>query len=504
MRRMATTTGRVAAVIFAASFFAGAAHAQEAPAEASEAVGSPEPEAGVADAPTPEEAAAQATASVEESVSKRPGALAEAQPTPLFELLDLVEQGLEVEREENRLRIEQFIQRRADQERLLAEARAVLAQEEALSDQMEVQYNENEAALAENEELLKEQLGQLGELFGVVRQVATDASGILWDSAISAQLGQRNERLDRLGRSTKLPSTEDLQKLWFELHQEMTEQGQVVRFRTPVLTLAGRVEERDVVRAGPFSTVSNGRYLLWEPAQGKLRELTRQPPARYLNTAGPFEETTTGVASLAVDPSRGSLLNALTDTPNFTERVQQGGYVGYVIISLGLFALLLGLVRWAAVSITSRKVRKQIRSDTVNLGNPLGRVLSVLDENRAVDSEMLELKLDEAVLRESSKLERYLWIVKTVSVVAPLLGLLGTVTGMIQTFQAITLFGAGDPKMMAGGISEALVTTMLGLMTAIPLVLLSDTLSNSTQRIMDILDEQSAGLIAMRAEDSRA
>jgi biopolymer transport protein ExbB len=476
MRPAANRWIRIAALGVAAAFVAGPAHAQEAPVA--------DPEAG-------------------EAVEKTP-APATPEPTPLFELLDLVEQGLEVERTENRLRIEQFIASRADQERLLVEARAVLAEEEAIGEQLEGQYNENEVSIAEHEARLKEQLGQLGELFGVVRQVATDGSGLLWDSLISSQLGQRNERLDQLGRSTELPSTEDLKKLWFELHQEMTEQGQVVRYRTPILTLAGRVEERDVVRAGPFSAVSGGRYLLWEPAQAQLRELTRQPPARYRNTVKPFEETTTGFARLAVDPSRGSLLNALTDTPSPLERVQQGGFVGYVIISLGAFALVLGLIRWAAVAITSRKVAAQTRSDSLDLGNPLGRVLSVLDENREVDPEMLELKLDEVVLRESSKLERYLWLVKTVSVVTPLLGLLGTVTGMIQTFQAITLFGAGDPKMMAGGISEALVTTMLGLMAAIPLVLLSDTLSNATQRIMNILDEQTAGLIAMRAEDSRA
>jgi biopolymer transport protein ExbB len=203
---------------------------------------------------------------------------------------------------------------------------------------------------------------------------------------------------------------------------------------------------------------------------------------------------------LALDPSLGSLLNALTDTPSPTERVQQGGYVGYVIISLGIFALILGLFRWVVVSTTSRKVARQKKSDRVDESNPLGRVLAVFDKNRAADSETLELKLDEVVLRESSQIQRLMWIVKTVSVVAPLLGLLGTVTGMIQTFQAITLFGAGDPKMMAGGISEALVTTMLGLITAIPLVLLYDTLSNSARGVIDILDEQSAGLIASRAE----
>jgi biopolymer transport protein ExbB len=426
------------------------------------------------------------------------------EPKTLFELLDMVKLGLETEKEENLRREREFAQAKQDQERLLAEARATLARKEDLSQQLENAYNENEGTIGELEALLTEHLGQLGELFGVVRQVATDTSGQVWDSLTSSQLPPRKELLDRLGRSKELPSTADLEALWYELTREMTEQGQVVRYRASVLTTEGQIEERDVVRAGPFSAVSRGRYLLWEPAEEKLRELTRQPPARYVATAERFENTESGFEVLAVDPSRGSLLNALTDTPNFQERIQQGGYVGYTIIGLGLSALLLGLVRWVAVSITSRKVAAQQKSDYANKGNPLGRVLSVFEDNREADAETLELKLDEAVLRESSKIQRLMWVVKTVSVVAPLLGLLGTVTGMIQTFQAITLFGAGDPKMMAGGISEALVTTMLGLMTAIPLVLLYDTLSNSARYVIDVLDEQSAGLIAARAERDRA
>jgi biopolymer transport protein ExbB len=366
-----------------------------------------------------------------------------------------------------------------------------------------VRYNENEVTLAEDQARLTERLGQLGELFGVVRQVATDQSSQVWDSLTSSQLGTRKELLDRLGRSTELPTTKDLERLWYELSREMTEQGQVVRYRAPVHTHQGSVEEKEVVRAGPFSAVADGKYLMWEPKQGKLRELTRQPPSKYLSTVRDFQDATSGYARLALDPSRGSLLNALTDTPNATERVQQGGYVGYVIITLGMMALVLGLIRWVGITIASRGVSAQRKSDYVNSKNPLGRVLSVFEDNREADAETLELKLDEAVLRETAGLQRYLWMVKTVSVVAPLLGLLGTVTGMIQTFQAITLFGAGDPKMMAGGISEALVTTMLGLITAIPLVLLSDTLANSARRIIDILDEQSAGLIAVRsARDS--
>jgi biopolymer transport protein ExbB len=321
---------------------------------------------------------------------------------------------------------------------------------------------------------------------------------------ISSQIGGRKALLDRLGRSKELPSTSDLEKLWYELQREMTQQGQVVRYSATILTTEGQTEEREVVRAGPFNAVSNGKFLLWEPQQNQLRELTRQPPSKYLDTVDGFENLKTGVAVLALDPSRGSLLNALTDTPSPQERVKQGGAVGYVIIGLGICAFLLGIVRWVAIMSTSRKVSKQKKSDYVDKTNPLGRVLAVYEDNRDVDAETLELRLDEAVLRESSAITRYLWLVKTVSAIAPLLGLLGTVTGMIQTFQAITLFGAGDPKMMAGGISEALVTTMLGLITAIPLVLLYDTLANSTRYIIDVLDEQSAGLIATRSERDSA
>jgi biopolymer transport protein ExbB len=433
----------------------------------------------------------------------RAKALTEApQPVSLRELLDMVQTGFGRERQENRAREAAFERAKEDQDRLLQEALATLAREEDLSQKLEARYNENEPAIGEAEERLSQRLGELGELFGVVRQVATDLSGQTWDSLTSSQLSGRRDLLDRLGRSKELPSTADLEKLWYELQREIIEQGKVVRYQAEVLTLEGNKEQREVIRVGPFSALSRGKYLLWESADQLLRELNRQPPSRYLDTVASFAAATSGYHTLAVDPSRGSLLNALVDTPSRVERVQQGGAVGMVIIVLGVLGLLVGAWRWIAVTITSRKVSSQRKRDRGDAGNPLGRILKIYEDNGTADTETLELKLDEVVLRETSKLERFLWLVKTVSVVAPLLGLLGTVTGMIQTFQAITLFGAGDPKMMAGGISEALVTTMLGLTVAIPMVLLYETLSNSTRRVTDILDEQSAGLIAQRAEES--
>jgi biopolymer transport protein ExbB len=291
-------------------------------------------------------------------------------------------------------------------------------------------------------------MGTLGELFGVVRQVAGDTRGNIESSLVSAQLGGRTEFLSQLGQSKSLPAIRDLEQLWYELQREMTEQGKVVRFTAPVTTTDGDQVDREVIRAGVFSAVSGGRYVLWEidaAGVGKLRDLNKQPPARYLNTVADFEATRSGLGRLAVDPSRGSLLSLLIETPNRWERIQQGKAVGYVIIVLGIIAVVLGLIRWVIITIAGRKVAAQRKKTTPDKGNPLGRVLSVYAENRNADSETLELKLDEVVMRETARLERFLWLVKVVSVVAPLLGLLGTVTGMIQTFQAITLFGAGDP-----------------------------------------------------------
>ncbi len=415
-------------------------------------------------------------------------------PATVDDLLEAVRKGWEVEKVEDRQREERFKSARGEQAELLRQAKATEAREEARSQALEKNYQENEVKIAELEEALQQRLGNLGELFGVTRQVAGDTRGNLEASITHAQFGQeRVDFLEELGKSKELPSLPELERLWAELVNEMVEQGKVVEFQAPVLTAEGK-DVRSVIRAGPFSVISGGEYLLFE--NGELKKLNRQPPARFLGTVSEFENATAGLTGLAIDPSRGSLLSVLIETRTLVERLPDGGGVGYTVIALGIIAALLGLVRLAFIFVTGRKVEAQKKNNRPDKGNPLGRILAVAADNPDADREQLELMLDEAVLRESSKLESLIWLVRIVSVVAPLMGLLGTVTGMIRTFQSITLFGAGDPRMMAGGISEALVTTMLGLCVAIPLTLLHAVLSNNTKKIVDTLDEQSAGLIA--------
>jgi biopolymer transport protein ExbB len=233
--------------------------------------------------------------------------------------------------------------------------------------------------------------------------------------------------------------------------------------------------------------------------------LPRQPEQdRFTDSTSDLFHATDGLVRFGMDPTLGGVLNSLIARPNLVERIQQGGLVGYLIIALGIIGLLIALERMVVLGIAGSKVSRQLNSDTPSMDNALGRVLSVHDANKTADTETLELKLSEAIFKETPALNRALLFLKIISVVAPLMGLLGTVTGMIKTFQAITLYGTGDPKLMAGGISQALVTTVLGLSVAIPMVLLHTLVSGRSRRIVQVLQEQSAGIMAAHAEKQSA
>jgi biopolymer transport protein ExbB len=310
--------------------------------------------------------------------------------------------------------------------------------------------------------------------------------------------------LDRLGQSKALPAIEDLEGLWAILLQEMHESAKISRFNTNVVKVSGEEVEQEVIRIGSFNAISNGEYLKWITDVGKLGEIGRQPAPKFVDTIDDLESAKDGLVRFAIDPARGQILALLVSTPSLRERIDFGGSIGYAIILLGSLTFAFGLFRLGYVTIVSRKVAAQKSASQPDPGNPLGRVLKIYADNRSLDTETLELKLEEQVLKESAKIESFLWLIKVVSAVAPLMGLLGTVTGMINTFQIITLFGTGDPKMMASGISEALVTTMLGLLTAIPLVLMHAVIYSMARGVTTVLEEQSTGLIATQSEAESA
>ena len=419
-------------------------------------------------------------------------------------LLKQLEEGQFAQSQQNKQRERDFQAQRAEQDRILRETREKRDQMLAQSEKLETQFEENEFKLADLNGALDTRLGSLKELFGVLQQIAGDTKNKFYNSVVSAQIPGRADFLDKMaqdmGSSSKLASIEEIERVWFEMQREMTEAGKVTTFKTDVVEAGGEKVNKSVVRVGPFALVADGKYLEYNGVTGTVSELVRQPADRYMDSAAELQASSGELVQFGIDPTGGSILGLLVQAPNLQERVEQGGPVGYIILIVGAFGLLLALERLVSLSLIRMKVNKQLKSKEVNTNNPLGRVLKVRDEHPNADVEALELHLTEAILGEVPKLGRNLTIIKIISVVAPLMGLLGTVTGMINTFQAITLFGTGDPKLMAGGISTALVTTVLGLVVAIPMTLLYAMLNTRSKNIVYILQEQASGVIAERAE----
>jgi len=421
----------------------------------------------------------------------------------LDELLQKVKSGRVTDAAENKARLDEFRKNRAAQTRALNNEKAEQKRQEQISVRMEQQFEVNDERIIVLEKQFQDRLGGLKELFGVLQQASGDARGNFEASLTQVQFPERIDFLlefaKKMGQSNKLASLEEIERLWFELQREMTETGKVATFNTSVVDASGVESMREVTRIGAFNVVSDGKYLEFVPETGRLVELQRQPQSRYTGRLGDLTSASSGLHAIGLDPTRGQLLSLLVQSPSLMERVAQGKTVGYVIISLGIVGLLMAIWRLltlAAVGVKVSKQSKNINNPTTD--NPLGRVLSI--GSSVADIETMELKLGEAILRETPKLNAMLPLLKIIAVVAPLLGLLGTVTGMIVTFQAITLYGAGDPKLMAGGISTALVTTVLGLTVAIPMVFLHTLVNSRAKRLSQILQEEAAGMLAERAE----
>ena len=435
------------------------------------------------------------------------GSVLAQQAKSLDELLGFVKQGQTTEARENRQREQRFANDKAGQAAELKRAQDERARQEALSTELENAFEENELLIAAKEELLTEKLGTLKELFGHLTSAAGDLITNFENySLASAQYPGREiflqELVERMNNSTGLPSIEEIERVWYELLREIRETGAVTTFSADVSSPGGESTERQVLRVGSFNIVDmDGNYLSFQ--NGKLSELARQPSGPYTGWAAELASASGGLNPFGVDPTGptgGSYLAAIIGTPTLAERWHQGGYVGYAITALGIFAFLLAIYRFSVLTTVGGRVSAQLRSDKANTNNPLGRVLKIHEDNPAMDTETLELKLSEGVLKETPELESGLTLLKIIAAIAPLMGLLGTVTGMILTFQAITIFGAGDPKAMAGGISSALITTVLGLLVAIPTVLMFTIVNGRAQRIIHILDEQTTGMIAEHTE----
>lgn len=401
-------------------------------------------------------------------------------------------------------REQEFLSAKADKQALVKKANAQLSAEQARNKRLTKQFADNETMLTTKEAELQAASGDLGEMFGVVRRASGNAYGAIATSIVSAQYPGRHETLDKLANAKEIPALNELEELWFAMQTEMTESGKVATFEAEVTQLDGSKSSQSVTRIGSFNLISEQGYLNYNDDAGQIQPLGKQPDGSIVGEVSSFLSISSGYAPLYLDPSKGSILNLETQKATLEERFHQGGTVGYVIAGVLIFGLLIAIERLVFLFLVGGKIKAQLKN-TANpsANNPLGRLLQVYQDNKTVDAETLELKLDEAILRETPKIERGINIIKILAAIAPLLGLLGTVVGMIGTFQSITLYGTGDPKIMAGDISMALVTTAQGLIAALPLILVHSVVASRGKSIFHILDEQSAGIVASIAEQEK-
>jgi biopolymer transport protein ExbB len=290
--------------------------------------------------------------------------------------------------------------------------------------------------------------------------------------------------------------------------REMAETGRVARFPGRVITPEGEQQDAEVVRIGGFIATSGGRYLAFNPGPDTLTVLPRQPGSDLRRLAAGLEAAREGYVEAVVDPARGVLLALSVQRPTVIERIEKGEAVGYVIIAVGAVGALCALYQFVSLLRVRLAVRRQLRNlDRPLPDNPLGRVLASFQgdpERLEEDVEVVELRISEAVLREMPPLERFQGFLRLAVAAGPLLGLIGTVIGMIITFQSITESGSSDPKLMAAGIGQAMIATVLGLGIAIPLLFANAALGSLSDAVVQVLDEQSTGILAEHIERRKA
>ena len=394
-------------------------------------------------------------------------------------------------------RLQSFLEDQEGLEAALEEARAAheaAEEEQAALEAQQDEQSEQAQALAQRQEEQGEALTSLlADLARHSEEIRNELGGDSWLTLEADALPPRLNDVDVLERSQIEAVVDSLATLTVNT-------GRAERLELPVADASGDIESHSVVRLGDFAAFTESALLRkGQDEESSLAEVPRTPTAVSDLLAAYHQGES---REFAIDPTQGSVLEALAQQPTLWERFQQGGYVGYVVVVLGGIGLLVALAQYIYLLTVSARVRRQRQNlDQPSKDNPLGRVLERFKEmDKHQTPEALEARLDEAVLAELPKIERGQPIVKLLAAIAPLLGLLGTVTGMIVTFQAITVFGTGDPQLMAGGISQALVTTVLGLVTAVPLLFAQTALSSRSRFITQVIEGEASATLADHLE----
>ena len=395
------------------------------------------------------------------------------------DLINRVEQNRDDLSKSEAARVNEFIKKVADRRFLLSKAKKQLSDEEARNKRLEDLFEKNELRLADLETELNIKLGVLGELFGVARQMAGELQADSETAYNFTEFPDRRDALNEIGQ-IKVHNLKNLEDLWILHLNEIASSGEVKEISANIINSDGDITEEKLVRYGPFNMVKDKSFVKTDVPNNAFAVLKKQPD-RSLVRKFRSHYRSDDYAVAPIDPTRGFLLSLYLDKPTTFERIAQGKLIGFIIVLIGSVGLMFAGYRYFRLYTYSKSIKSNDNSDVYN------KIKSISDKTNDVDS--FERECDEVLLTVNGNLSWGVNWIKFLAAVAPLLGLLGTVIGMIETFQAITVFGTGDPKQMAGGISQALVTTMLGLIFAAPLLAMYTLLSEKVSEILQEIEE---------------
>ena len=402
-------------------------------------------------------------------------------------LIELVKKNRDVYVSEDKARLNKFINLVDEREKMLEKAKFQLENEKKRNKKLEASFQQNEKTLAELEDSLQIKVGVLGELFGVTRQFAGELLASSEKEVTFYEYSSRPEVLKNVG-SKKVHNLDDFESLWLSYFDQIAAGSEIVKFDAPVTLPNGENINGSITRYGLFDAVYDNKFLEPKPSLNSFQLLGSQPESNILRSLKKHDKADEYTA-VSIDPTRGFLLSLYLDKAGWFERISQGKSIGFIIILIGIIGMAFSSYKLYLLSIYSKEVMEDDNSESI-----IAR-MKVVSESTS-SSESKENSIDELIVNYSSKVEWGNNWIKFFAAVAPLLGLLGTVIGMIETFQAITLFGTGDPKQMAGGISQALVTTMLGLIVAAPLLGFYTYLSEKSYSILQYLEEKASYLLS--------
>jgi len=421
----------------------------------------------------------------DESQEEVPIPIEEQRNNKIKALLNVVKENKSIYVQKDQVRVQNFIDLVDERESMLAKAKRDLANEKIRNENLEKRFEANEKELAELEESLQIKIGVLGELFGVTRQFAGELLASTEKAVTFSEYPERVGVLRDIGE-TQVHDLNQLQNLWISYLDEIVSSGEVKTVEANIIDRDGESITGEIVRYGHFTTTYKNKFVTPVPELSGFELLQRQPERDVLKNLRKHQRSD-DYRITSIDPTRGFLLSLYLDKPGWIDRIAQGKSIGFIIILIGISGFVFSIYKIYQL----REQENEIIADNAKVKLDM--------ENSIKDTASYESKeniLDEFIINYTGKLEWGANWVKFFAAVAPLLGLLGTVIGMIETFQAITLFGTGDPKQMAGGISQALVTTMLGLIVAAPLLGLYTYISQKVSNLSQVLEEKASYLLA--------